>query len=179
MPFTAGQKLRAVDLNAVEDRVLALETVQQRIVTKRLAADVSKANSIVMTDVTGISFALLANTEYLADGFLSWYAATGIDMRIAYTGPVGMTCSWALTGPPPSNVAVAGPTDWPSLEVYGDANAIALNTDTAFALGTSIGGYWRTGATAGTLTMRYSQLTTSASPLSVKRGTWMRLQAFA
>ena len=47
------------------------------------------------------------------------------------------------------------------------------------ALACRPGGYFQTGATAGTLQMRYAQVVSNATALQIKRGSWLRLTQVA
>lgn len=177
MPFLAGQKLRASQLQELEDDIAAIE---QEIVVARVAADLSKTSNTTLSDVTGISFALAANAEYLLDGCISYYGLDAPDIKFAWTGPTGMTVSWGFRG------AAAAGTDGStatlsvaSLEVYGDANLIAVGTEVDFAVMCTPLGYFKTGGTAGTLQLRWAQFVSSASVTSIKRGSWARLHRFA
>lgn len=169
MTFTAGQKLRASDLNE------GFELTRYAAV----AADVNKVSSTAMSDITGLSFELDANSEYLMDGFVPYYSLTGVDVAFAFTGPAGMTVSWTPYGGPIGNATFSGDLDFFCAETYGDGAAFPLNTDSAAALACLPHGFWRTGATAGTLQMRFAQNTSSAATLAIKRGAWLRLHKVA
>lgn len=165
MPFTAGQKLRASELNA------EFALTQYGFAT----GDITKVSSTAMSNITGLSFSLAANSRYLLDGFVSYYSIDGVDLRLAFTGPAGMTVSWGCTGLVTAATLQAGDTDFASFETYGDAAFQVVNTETDTALIVRPGGYFATGATTGTLQMRFAQNVSNAASLVIKRGSWLRL----
>lgn len=164
MPFTAGQKLRASELNAEFDLTQYAYA----------AGDVSKVSSTAMSDITGLAIPLEANSRYLLDGFLSYYSLDGVDLRLAYTGPAGMTVSWGSTGLVSSSTTQAGDTDFAAFEAYGDSVYQVINTDSFTSLIVRPSGYFATGGTAGTLQMRFAQDVSNPATLVLRRGSWLR-----
>jgi hypothetical protein len=145
----------------------------------RLAADVTKTSSTAMGDVTGLSFSLAASAEYGIDGYIPYYCLDGVDCRLAWTGPTGMTVSFSFLGSETTTTSPTGMGNWTSLEAVGDANYILLNTETDTSIHTIPRGYFKTGVTSGTLQLRFAQNVSNASPLTIRRGSWLRIYRLA
>lgn len=160
--FTAGQKLGASDLNSI-------------IAMAYTTADQSRISSTTLVDATGLSFVLAANSDYCMDGHLAYYGLDAVDIRVAWTGPVGMTVCWSFFAIDSTATSQTSSINTGTAIVYGDANFAILGTETDTAISCRPSGFWRTGATAGTLQLRWAQNVSNATAATILRGSWLSL----
>src|SRR3982751_1157963 len=114
MTFTAGQKIRASDLNA------GIPTLS------RMTSDVSVISSTTYVDATGMSLPMEANSVYALDGFLKYRSATAADIKFILLGPTGAGGSFGIHGVVQAAVATTGDFEAFCLDGIGAANQIGL-----------------------------------------------------
>lgn len=124
-------------------------------------SDFVKNNSVTLSDVTGLSFAVAANEEIWFAFFLQVNVSTVADLKVAITGPA------APTGVQYAIVGALGP---PGLGggASAFATSIAANTSNVRE-GVIVAGYLRNGANAGTVQLQAAQnnLEVSASTIYI------------
>ena len=124
MPFVAGQKLRAQDLN---DAIGVL---------KIQSADLTKNNSTAFTDVPGIQFDVVAGATYSLEGLFYWQSPSNARANIQWVVPSGTTGYWGLSG---AAAGMTGPSPTGPRINYIDhgvvpwSSAFGVQTDTEFA----------------------------------------------
>jgi len=161
----AGAKLRASVINAAYPLFDVLDTSQ------------SKSSSTTMTDVTGLSVALAANSTYIWDGYIAFNAGATGDFRCAFAVPASTTGHWALWGLSTGSTGGVGTLNGSRIDGYGDANFLAAGGSDAAGgvMACRPAGYIATAGTAGTFQMRYAQNTSNATALVIVAGSWLRL----
>lgn len=168
MAFTAGQKLRAAELNALAIGVA-------------MTADVTVNNSATLVNATGLSIPLEANSSYGLDGWLHWTSDPTADIKFMYTYPAGCTGFWAGIGPVRDTAPVAGS----ERKNYVDFGSVALTSALGFAGDDEFSatvyvsgiprGYIVVAGTAGTLQLQFAQNTATVSNTILRAGSWLRV----
>ncbi len=126
-------------------------------------------NDNTLNDDTQLSVAVSANKNYLVDGVLMVNApATSPDFLVALNTPASPTAI---------NVGYVG-GDTPAIGVYQSADNTAAGTLQLPNGTTSIvfGGVLENGSNAGNLVVAWSQSTNNGSGVTVKRGSYIRIQ---
>lgn len=169
MAFTAGQKLRASDLN------IALPTMAY------VTSDVTVNNSITMVNATGLSIALEANAKYAWDGVIGYASNTTADIKFALNGPAGVTGWWGFYGVVGSSTvgSTAGYIEAYRPETFSDVGSQVVSGDNTFAMQCRPAGYVVTSTTPGTLQIRFAQSVANASNTTIAAGSWIRLVRLA
>lgn len=165
MTFTAGQKLRASELN---DNLNIIGYV---------AADVTKTSNTTLADMTGFAVAVEANTTYLVDGYVAYVAGNTGDIKLAFTAPTGATGHWGVAGLDTTSLTSAGLLTAVRKDAFGDANTLALggtNSGALPALAFLVRAFIVTSSTAGTLQGRFAQNVSNATSTVIKTGSWLR-----
>lgn len=134
----------------------------------RKTSDQSITSSAVLTDVTGVNFAVAASEVWAFQAFLTYTAAAAgpPDIQFSFTGPAGSTVLFSL----PGNVGT-GDTLALSLTAAG-GTGIAAGADAAQrgypAMGTIVNS-----TTAGNLQLQFAQNSSSASAAVIKANSWL------
>lgn len=120
----------------------------------RLAADVGPRTLDTLADVTGLSFAVAANTDYAFHfDVLLQSASTAGGARLGLTCPAGATISYATEIPADSATSKA------DHEMPGTSSGALTQATNLYAanvpLVARMNGILRVGATAGTLQLQY------------------------
>lgn len=163
MTFTAGQKLRASEIN---DLINAVDYVN---------TDLSVTSSTALAS-SDIAVALEANTTYVLDGFIAYNAGATGDFKIALNGPTGATGSWAAMGLATSTTASVGSINGVRLDAFTDTQVLSLGGSDSLgsALYALLRGVITTGATSGSLVLRYAQNTSNGTASILKNQSWIR-----
>lgn len=167
MPFypawTAGQRVTAALLTAMQPIVVVKSSDTARTSTTTLAAD------------PHIVVPVSASATYLLDGYIEFdgiFGGTG-DIKFDWTIPAGATLRWGPLG------NASGDTTQ-KYAANSAANSSVLTAGTYGTGGTrsaaSPRGYVTVGGTAGNLQLRWAQNTSSATATTVYAGSWIRLQ---
>lgn len=168
MPFVAGQKVRAQELN---DLVLGVV----------MNADVTKNNSTVLSNATGLSIPLAANATYGLDGWLHWTSNPTADIKFQYTYPAGTTGWWAGIGPAVLPAPLVGQerinyTDFGSVSIAGPLAFAGDDEFTATVYVSAIPrGYIVTSSTSGNLQLQFAQNTANVSNTILRAGSHLRV----
>lgn len=136
----------------------------------KLTGDVSN-NTTTLADVTGLNFAILANTDYVLECDVTYQtAAIGTGIRISLNGPAAPSQLSASFMTPITATTLGGT----SLAAYNGGTATtgvaAANTNTNGQFRAML----RNGATAGTLQLRFNS-EVGASNVTIKAGTTCKL----
>lgn len=179
---TAGQiTFEGATSNSFQTRITARDPTADNTVTLpdgtgivpvigRVAADVSTTSGTNYSDVTGLTFAVAANTSYSISCDLMYStAATTTALRLAVNGPASPTAVNI------NSFVIASST------AFGSFYATAYDSDNAFTTGggatvypATLIGTVENGANAGTLAVRIkSEVDTSA--VTIKRGSFCTL----
>jgi hypothetical protein len=151
-----------------------LDSMLPRTVIKTV--DESVNTSIVNQDDNELALDVLANASYLFTGFVRFSAvSTTPDLRANFSVPSGATFRRQGIGQPNAATAVAGTVDTGVLDTTTNDGRGALTSD----LGLWYSGYLITSSTAGVFRFVWSQVTSSADNVTVKAGSWMRLERVA
>lgn len=152
--FTAGQKLRASDLNNFLP------------IMARATADTSKTSNTTLGNVTGLAVAVAASTEYALDGYLAYTGNSTGDIKFAWTIPTGLTGHWGISSDDtttPGDLKTSIATAYTTVITAGGGS-----------LNATVKGYMLT-SNAGTLQLQFAQNTSDGTATVVKAGSWIRL----
>lgn len=164
--FLAGQTLTAALLTAS----------QPDIVVKASTESVTSSTTFQNDDELLLS--VEANATYAVELFLVHSSATAGDIKIQFTGPSGATFTWGAHGAEVgttssgavTEVVMSSRTISEVVQLGGGASTGTI----AFVRGTLI-----TSATAGTLTLQWAQVTSSASASQVRAGSFLKARRTA
>lgn len=167
MPFVAGQKVRAQELN---DLVLGVV----------MTSDVTKISSTSFSNATGLVLPLAANATYGLDGWVHWTSADNADIQFRYTYPSGSTGQWAGVGPRVNeNPTASGPRiNYVDFGAVSIANSLAFTGDNIASpttVSASPRGFIITSSTSGNLQLQFAQGTSQASNTVLRAGSWLRV----
>jgi hypothetical protein len=147
MVFTAGQKVRALELNRGIPNLV------------RASADTTVVSSTTLVNATGLVQAVEADALYWWRLLLSYDTGTTPDLKVAWTVPTGSTGFWGVAG------ATARASAYAATTVFLDgANTLAV-----------LEGYLDTSSTAGSLQLQFAQNTSTASNSIVRTGSVLSL----
>lgn len=140
----------------------------------RKSADESVASSTVLQNDDHLFLPLAANGTFVVEGLLVYngqtFAAGPGDLKVDWTLPAGATMRWVRNGPgsnTPNGI---------DLVVTDNATIRALGTyGAATDVGASFRGWITTGATAGTLQMRWAQNASTGVATTIRTGSFLRL----
>lgn len=175
MVFTAGQKVRASDLNS---GIPALAYVQ---------SDITVISSTTYVDATGLVIALEANAIYALDGWIYYQSAVAADIKFNFTFPASAVVIAGFYGPPTTGTPFAAATErinYTDMGTFASSGGdYAHGADAAFptTVWASVRpmGQVTTGATAGNLQVRFAQNASTASNTVVKAKSWLRASRLA
>ena len=132
------------------------------------SADQSRTSSTVLTNATDMSFSVAANTYYsfqfqLLFNIAGAGAGTGGGLNISITCPAGGTLMFGSPGGLYSGATGSGTT-----------YVLVSSTNLIVPLNVMITGYLSNGANAGTLQLQFSQNTSSANAVTMRKGSWFQ-----
>lgn len=175
MTFTAGQKLRASDLNALGGGTVGGGS-NPTGGTAIMTTNVTVTNSTSFSNATGLAFDLAASSTYVFDAWILYTAIAAADMKMRPGPPSGGTGYWSLVG--------FGRDVSPTIDVGGGAAFMAADLGTSLTVaGDSVGttllaavmhGYVTT-TTAGTQQLVMAQRSANATGTVLKAGSWLRV----
>src|SRR5258705_9909942 len=129
MPFTAGQKLRASDLNILSR--VAFKTSTQTV-----------NNSITLVNDTQLFISVAANTNCIFTSRFVYTSGTTPDIKFGFTYPVGAVGSYTLTGTGAGGAVLAA--------FHQTETSVSALEGSSGAACTMVGS-WTIGATAGVI----------------------------
>ncbi|MDN5857870.1 MAG: hypothetical protein L0H84_04535 [Pseudonocardia sp.] len=166
MPFVAGQKLRASELN---DAVPIYSVV---------SADITVTSSTTLVNATGLALALAADGLYAWDAYLAYSASETGDLKVAMLASATSSGHWGIYGGATSSSGAIGDLNAGRATAYGAGQALtAGGSNTPSAPGPMAAiphGYLDVGATAGTLQLQFAQNTSTGTSTIVREGSWIR-----
>lgn len=175
--YTAGQKVRAAELNTLPQMYY-------------VASDQVKTNT-TFGNVAGLSFSADANTRYLIECFITYLAAVERDMKLQWTYPGTPTGSWwAARGIVSGATADSGSTgDFNGQSViYSGTHAFAGSSGSGSAPSDPNNGMmctptamFLTDSTPGTIQLQFAFLSTASGTgnCTIKAGSCMRVTKLA
>ena len=119
--LTAGAKVRASVING------ALPLYG------RVTSDTTVTSSTTLVAATGFAIALEASSIYVADGYMAYTAGATGDLKVAWTGPTGITGHWCLYGLSTASTGSIGDIDARRQTAYGTGTTQAIGGSDAFS----------------------------------------------
>lgn len=159
--FTAGSKVRASDINAALP-IFGLVT-----------ADQTKISSTLLSDITGLAFAVAANSTYVFDAFVAYDSDATADLTMSSSVPGGSSGSWAMYGLGTATTGSIGVLDGRRV-LMGTGMSVGGSAAFSSALVCTPRGVITTTGTAGTVQFRFAQLASTATNTIIKAGSWVR-----
>lgn len=177
--YLAGQRITAALLTSAQPMVV------------RKTADTQRSSTTTTTDDPHLTFAVAANAVYVWDGLLKYDGSTVGDVSIGFSAPTGSLGEWGGYGPGRNMISANGApgalsSDTVSTNGYMirvESNDVVQPRTFGAILGTPIiimpSGILRTGSTAGTFALAWSQAATDATNTTLYTDSWLRLQRIA
>jgi hypothetical protein len=163
--FLAGQKLRASELNEIIP-IIGYATSTS-----------TKTSSTAMADATGVAVPLAADSLYALEGWIAYTAGATGDLKVALTGPSGLTGHWGTVGLSSGSTGGTGTMTMTRQTAFADGTTVAIGGSDASSgvLHASLFGYLDTSSTAGNLQLRFAQNTSNATSTTIAIGTWIHV----
>lgn len=137
--------------------------------------DEQVTSSITLQDDDHLALPVVASGVYALDAYLDVEADPAADITLGWSAPAGATLSWTETGISAGNTGNIGSIKQSRLDVATSSGVGIVATGSAVRPA----GVLRVGGTAGTLRLRWAQSVSSASPTTLKAGSWIRLMRIA
>jgi hypothetical protein len=169
--ITAGQKLRVSDLTGTSSGGSGGVTGGN---TVRMAGDVTVNNTTSLTDMTGLSVAVVAGATYKFDAWVMYTSLSTPDFKIQPSSPASTVGYWSLAGYG-RDVAPAADTGLGGVHIVADiATSLTVAGDATGTLRMACraAGYFTT-VGAGTFVLRMGQRTANASNTVARTGSWL------
>ncbi|MEU3527575.1 hypothetical protein AB0E62_27515 [Streptomyces sp. NPDC038707] len=177
----AGQRITASLLRAMQPQVA------------RKTADTSRAATTLTTPDPHLQFDVIAGAVYIMDGWIKYDGPAAADFNLDWSAPTGSLGEWFGWGTGHSPVITFSNTGTVQLDTTsGRGYTIRTETNDITAarsfgcLGTggapltvAVYGTLRVGATSGTYSCDWAQLTSDATAVTVYTDSWLRLQRIA
>lgn len=139
-------------------------------------SDESVISSTSLQDDNQLLLAVAANTTYLMDLLIIVNSPTAADLKLGWSGPSGATLEWATNAPHTAQTNFDSSTiSVNRLGIGSAADAAGFGSDVIFRPS----GLLIVSSTAGTLTFRWAQTTSTASNTTVKANSFLRLRKVA
>jgi hypothetical protein len=148
-------------------------------ILSRCTADVTKNASTVLSDITGMSAALLANATYIFESWLYYQSNPTADLKLGLTVPAGATGVWSTWGVPLSQAPVVNQEriNYIDTGAFTVASNVLVGGDDEFT-----GSVWITArttgfittTTAGTIQWQVAQNTSDVSNTILKANSFVR-----
>ena len=143
-------------------------------------ADTSRSNSVVTSADPHLQLPVVASATYIVEMFIAYVALDTIDMQFDYNAPSGATGIMSPWGPDQS--AGSGSTTT-TIRTVADASVTSSRavggSDGSIILSGRPVGLLTTAGSAGTFSFDWAQSTSSATQVTVKSGSWMKLTRVA
>lgn len=166
-----------LDTDPLADVALAIRNLANALdkKAKRKSVDEPVNNSAVLQDDDELFIALGANATYEISGHLVFLAATsGVDAKVALTCPAGAAIAWSAIGMDPAVAAGNnGAGTWTGSVASGGTVPVGVSSAYTPVL---ITGTIVVGATPGNLQLRWCQNTATASNLTLKAGSHLKVE---
>lgn len=171
----AGHVPTAAELEKITDFLAAAPEV----LTAYKTADESIASSIAPQNDDHLVIAVAASATYKLEGWLWWTStSTTPDFRFDFTTPAGSSLIRGFLAQPVGNTTSVGTVDTgtsgPGDGGTDDTRASINGNITGILYGSLV-----TGGSAGSLQLRWAQVTSDAAAVVLKAGSWMRLTRIA
>lgn len=141
------------------------------------ATNESVVNATLQND-NDLLFALAANAVYEVEAFLIVTGPTAADIQTAWTVPSGATGSRLCMGPTPTAAAFTGQEQTQArMSAHGWGTAVTYSIETSAVALVERGPVATT--TAGTLTLRWAQVTTNATATVVGANSYLKVTRIA
>lgn len=167
--FAAGDDSRILAAVGQADGVGGSRTVYK-------TADESVTSSITVQDDNHLTLAVAASGVYAFDGCLLFDSAdVNADLRLTFTGPSGASGWWAPVAITLGNADGTGNARLTKFDLAGESTVGTIS-------GGSIArpcGYLAVSSTAGTFKLQWAQASSSATAVTVRAGSWLRLHRMA
>jgi hypothetical protein len=168
MAVAAGQKIRASDYNADQNRIRKLYQ----------KADQTRNNNTTLLSSPDLVFSVEAGAFYAFDSIIFFEASITADFKYSFLLPAGSGIVQSMWGSGASNAA--GIIDGPIF--HDGVTGFTLPTGGA-NVGTTLtirpAGIIAIGGTAGTLTLQFAQSVANVSDTKLKLGSWIELAKVA
>jgi hypothetical protein len=163
----AGDTVFAADNNDLETRLATAEADLAGIVLGAVKSSNQTVNgSDVLTNVTGMSFSVVANAVYAGELVLYYNSGATPDIKFGLTVPSGATGTWGGLGYDFTPVLLAfGPIDITTALGFG-----GLAADRAAFIRVAL----TISSTPGTVQLQFAQSTSNASNTTLLAGSWMK-----
>lgn len=162
VPFSAGQKLTATQLNAAFD-------IRRR---KYQAADQTVNNTTTLVSSTDLTLSVAANSVYTLDAFVIYVSGTTPDIKFNYSYPSGASLRFSAyyiaTTDTTGNAAMIR-------DVVDDFGAFGAGGIGTGMMSMIPQGRLTVGATAGNFVVQFAQFTANVSNTLLKAGSWIEL----
>lgn len=161
--FTAGQSLTAASLNA------QLNTVRWRV----QKATQTVTNSTTLVASNDLTFAVEANTSYVFDSLIAYFAGTVCDFLLGWTLPTGSAINYSPwcsgVGAASGDSFTASSHDWIATNpvVFGGGDPSNMTARPS--------GVMTTGSTPGNFVWTFAQSTADTSNAKLLAGSWVML----
>jgi hypothetical protein len=161
--YTAGQKIRAAELNALP-QMYFVETA------------VTKNNSAVFSNVTGLAFPAAINSRYFVELFIYYSTNTTRDIQFQWTYPTGATASWGADGTDQAAASNVGDNNRQSLAISG---IHAFAGDSIDSNCTPTASFLTDATHPGTIQLQFTQKSAGATDTIIRAGSCMRVTQLA
>ncbi|OHA79557.1 MAG: hypothetical protein A2747_03915 [Candidatus Yonathbacteria bacterium RIFCSPHIGHO2_01_FULL_44_41] len=137
-------------------------------------ADVGSTASTAYQNITGLSWAISANTRYDIECYILYDAsATTRGLGVGWTGPSSPLITSAQMVSGITTATVGGTT------IVGDDTGAVTTASVATTNNSArFSGFWSNGANAGTLQMRFKPETATSNGIVIKEGSWCKYSAY-
>lgn len=159
--------------------------------TVRKTADTSRAATTTTTPDPHLTYDVEANAVYIWDGWIKYDGDTAADLNLDFTAPSGALGEWVGFG---AGNPVTGASATPTLRIDiqgGSGYLIRTETTdvtsarsfgvlgTGIPLAIDLKGTLRVGSTAGTFSLDWAQILSSATATTLYTDSWLRFQRIA
>lgn len=139
-------------------------------------SDQSRQSTTSLADDSQLLLAVAANTTYRLYSLLIVNSPTAADFKLGWSGPSGATLEWSTNAPHTAQTNFDSSTiSVNRLGIGSAADAAGYGADVIF----QPSGFLFVGGTAGTLTFRWAQTTSTASDTTVKANSCLFLRKVA
>lgn len=165
------------DADPLADLALGIRNLANAVdkKNKRKLVDENVNNSAVLQNDDELVIALQANKTYEISGHLLFIAATSaVDAKVALTCPAGASIAWSAIGMDPAVAAGnTGAGTWTGSVASGGTVPVGVSSAYTPVL---IRGTILMGVTAGNLQLQWAQNTATASNLTLKAGSNLKVE---
>ncbi|MDX2513823.1 hypothetical protein PV355_01410 [Streptomyces stelliscabiei] len=147
--------------------------------TVRKTADDPRAATTTFADDPHLTFAVEAGGVYRMNGAIKYFADPTPDLKVQFTSPTGTLGEW-WWNMPGSGTATTGTTGYSIRTETNDFNGSRTGYGTSDSIMfTPIGGLWRIGSTAGSITLQWAQNTSNATATTLYTDSYLEFRRIA